>query len=194
MKSLIACMAMASLAGSAMLVAQEARVDSTQSTLIQETRHSPPGLFSQSPMPLAVTIAGNSQQRRELSEAIEAWQAAETEEDRNEVEKKMRELLEAEYNSALADYEQYLDELEARIEELREQVTKRREAQDDMVDLRLQMLVSEARGLGWPDDRGSLRRLFPGRIQWSNGASGFAVPAAPSSPRPPAGQSGGGVR
>jgi hypothetical protein len=92
------------------------------------------------------------EERREMNTAIEAYRDAASEADKTDARNKIEELLAAQYDRSLDNYDKYLEELSAKIEEMREQVSRRRAARDEIVKLKLQMVVSEADGLGWPDE------------------------------------------
>ncbi len=193
MKTLCTCLAIAILGAAVPLLGQQTRLETT---VVQEAPDAPPVMVpGAAPHNLAFMV----QRQRDVSERDKVMQAlreAGTDEDRQAAEKQLRELLDTEYDAALDDYEKYLDELQEKIAELRQQVSKRRAARDEMVDLRLQMLVSEADGLGWPNDGGSLRHLFPGRVQWGPARLerpfGMSVPPVPETPDVPAPQPPGG--
>lgn len=86
----------------------------------------------------------------EVAKAIKKLKDAETSSETAEAEKELRTALENDYDSRLAAYEESLDQLEAKLKEMRNQLNRRREAKDDMVSLRLQVLKAEADDLGWP--------------------------------------------
>lgn len=65
---------------------------------------------------------------------------------------KIAESLSVLYDENLALQEKQIDELAARLEKLREQIVKRRAAKARMVELKLEMVLSQADGLGWPDE------------------------------------------
>ncbi len=89
----------------------------------------------------------------ELQKAIAQLRASETESDREKAEDAMRLALSEDYDASLDKYEEYLEQMEAKIKQLKNQLEKRRQAKMELVDLRLQMLVNEANGLGWPNSR-----------------------------------------
>lgn len=122
-------------------------------------------------VPLAIASAPTAPQRRgPVQAAMEAYRRAESEEDRSEAKGKLHETLAEEYDMLLKGHEEHLEQLATRLETLREQLEKRRAARDEMVDLRLQSMISEADGLGWPtQSRGN-----PGGFDWAEGfAEGY---------------------
>ena len=60
--------------------------------------------------------------------------------------------LTAQFERDLKQREKELAEVEQRVKTLREQLDKRKAAQADIINLRLQTLVNEANGLGFPDE------------------------------------------
>lgn len=83
-------------------------------------------------------------------EALAAYRDADTDEERDEAKTKLSEALGEEYDAILEQHEKHLAEMEERLEKLRGQLEKRRDARDDMVEMRVEALTSEADGLGWP--------------------------------------------
>ncbi len=87
-----------------------------------------------------------------------AWQMlkqAEDDEARSGAKEELRGALEKEYDASLDAFEDHLTKLEKKIADLKDQLQRRRSAKQEMVDLKLQMMVHEADGLGWPDQPGS---------------------------------------
>jgi hypothetical protein len=60
-------------------------------------------------------------------------------------------LLTIQFEADLKQREKELEEVEQRVKSLREQLEKRKVAQADIINLRLQTLVNNANGLGFPD-------------------------------------------
>lgn len=87
---------------------------------------------------------------KEIREAAKAMRQADSRDDKDAAEEKLRELLGADYDSRLNDYTSYLDELEKSLAEMRAKLEKRRGAKEDMIDLRIKVLVAEEDDLGWP--------------------------------------------
>lgn len=85
-----------------------------------------------------------------VGKALQAFRAAESEEDREEAREELEEALSEEYETLIEAHDEHLTRLEERLAKLREQLERRREAKSEMVDLRLDALLSEADGLGWP--------------------------------------------
>ena len=62
----------------------------------------------------------------------------------------LKTLLRADYDDRLAGYDEYLNQLEEKLVEMRGKLQKRREAKEEMIELRIKVLESEAEDLGWP--------------------------------------------
>ena len=137
------------------------------------------------PGPLATTTTIARQRysgNQEIRKAMKAIKDAESEADKDKAKDELKSLLEAQYDESLDRYEEYLAEMEKKITELRKQLDRRRDAKMEMVDLRLQVLISDAEGLGWPEQYfsvpgGTLSPFY----QMTPGQSGFA-PALPVVP------------
>ncbi len=111
-----------------------------------------------------------NENRQEWDDAMKALRDADSESTKADAKNKIEELLTAQYDESLNNYDKYLEELSSKIAEMKTQVEKRRAARDEMVQLKLQMVVSEADGLGWPDDRQG--PAFPSmhiQNEWGNG-------------------------
>jgi len=117
--------------------------------------------------PVVVPDAGQhfatTQQARasKTSQAMQQLAQATTDEETQAAQDELRQALEEEYDKALAAYEKKLDDMEQRMQALRDEVSKRRDARDELVELRLKMLTYEAQGLPWPGQSAS-RSNFSG--------------------------------
>ena len=90
-------------------------------------------------------------QHEELNSALATWRdAGDDATARQSAKEKASELLATIYDELLNGQEQEIDALEKRVVELREQLGRRREAKSRMVELKLEMLLSQTDGLGWP--------------------------------------------
>ena len=91
--------------------------------------------------------------------------------------------LEKHYEKYIDAYEQQVDEMESRLQKLRDQLDKRKEAKNKLVSLKLEMITSQADGIGWPDatDRPNTQR-FPDPAMWRTKPRFFS-PAVPSAVR-----------
>jgi hypothetical protein len=92
-------------------------------------------------------------------------------------------LLTQQYDAHVQQYEQQVAELESRLAKLREHVQKRRDAKSRLVALKLELLLSQAEGMGWPE-------AFPNPPPGSFGPSGLPGPV--SQPNNASGMPGGG--
>lgn len=134
------------------------------------------------------TTAGFWQQTQsDMHNAISELKKSESDDDRKAAIENLRGVLEDQYDESLDNYEKYLASLEEQIKEMRSQIDKRRDAKMELVDLRLKMLVNEADGLGWPDERPGrffsgqgFRNIYPTTSGFGSGATPFANPAAPA--------------
>lgn len=93
-------------------------------------------------------VPGN---QRPQSPGMEAYLKAETSDQKAAAREMLRRELEEQYDAFLGDREQEISHLEERIAKLREQLSRRRDAKGRMVELKLEMVISQADGLGWPD-------------------------------------------
>ena len=123
----------------------------------------------------ALTIAEFEASRRSpLDIAMEAYRNAESDEDRNAAKSEIQKELDTQYDDFIDQQGKQVDGLESRLAKLNEQLQKRREAKSRMVELKLQMVISQADGLGWPD-------------QHQRGNAFYGQTVAPLAPPLPAG-------
>ena len=85
---------------------------------------------------------------QELHRALQAFKAGKA--DRNAVETRVQEQLQVQFDHDLKRREEQLKEVEERVTKLRQQLDRRREAANDIIRLRVQTLLNEASGLGFP--------------------------------------------
>ncbi|MBL8890378.1 MAG: DUF1559 domain-containing protein [Planctomycetaceae bacterium] len=105
---------------------------------------------------------------QQIQAALSRYQAATVESgERPTLRIEISELLGRQYDSHIKTYEQQVAELEQRLAGLREQVQKRRDAKSRLVALKLELLLSQAEGIGWPDAFPALGH--PGRVVRGNG-------------------------
>ena len=138
---------------------------------------------------IATVGARNSKADQALSKAIKLYRdAKEGSAEREQARDKVMESLNLVYDENLASQEKQITELESRLVKLRDQLKRRREAKGKMVDLKLELVLSQADGLGWPENRAT---------DWVHGGEPFgttviapASPAIPVSPRQPSISSG----
>jgi hypothetical protein len=107
-------------------------------------------------------------------QAIEKLRNAESDDEKSEAREELKEALAEEFDEFLKHQSEELEQMEERLEKLRAQLEKRRDAKDDLVDRRLQMLVDEAEGMGWPG------RGFGGFGGGATGAWSYEFAPAPA--------------
>lgn len=119
----------------------------------------------------------------EVNKAFEALKSSGVQAEKDAAAEKLKGILEKQFNRDLERREKEVAELEERVKKLREQVTKRKEAKDDIVTLRMATIMHEAAGLGFPAT-GERPREFGGDVQFFNTAPAYPVPAIPTVPGP----------
>jgi hypothetical protein len=108
-----------------------------------------------------VAVAGFYEQRPgEMPKAMQAYRDAKTDDDKTKARDEIKVQLAKQYDDLLANQEQQIKELEDRIAKLKDQLSRRRDAKEKMVNLKLEMVLSQADGLGWPDNDHSARSPF----------------------------------
>lgn len=85
-----------------------------------------------------------------LSKAMNALQNAESEEMKANAKMNLRDALATDYDEKMDQYDEHIEKLENQLEEMRARLSRRRDAKDDMVSLKLKELIAKADGLGWP--------------------------------------------
>ena len=120
------------------------------------------------------TTYWNNRQSDEVGAALRKLKAADSDDARKEAEGELKTALESDYDDRLADYEKNLDALEDEIKKMREQLKRRRNAKDEMVRLRIEVLKAEADDLGWPSRSvpRSFRSGARGGLRYSTGTGG----------------------
>lgn len=93
----------------------------------------------------------NPEERQAFAKAYAAYQAAKDEDSRTKAAEELKAGLAKQYDSFIDGQAKQIAELEERLAKLKEQLEKRRAAKERMVDLKLQMVLSQAEGLGFPD-------------------------------------------
>ncbi len=88
---------------------------------------------------------------KKLQEAIRLLNNSKEEAEREKAALTIQTQLTWQFDRDLKQREKELAEVEKRVKTLREQLNKRRNAQGDIIKLRLQTLVNEANGLGFPN-------------------------------------------
>ena len=135
----------------------------------------------------ATVLSPRQQLQTQLGNALSRYQAATAESgERSALRIEISELLGKQYDAHVESHEQQVEELESRLADLREQVKRRRDAKSRLVALKLEQLLSQMEGIGWPDDlpvtgqlsRGSGRLRNPGDATGSGAISAGAGGAA----------------
>lgn len=106
-----------------------------------------------------------------LQSAIKAYREASGEEKSGKRDDVKTELSK-QYDEFLGQQQQQIEQLKERIAKLEEQLERRRDAKDRMVELKLEMTLSEADGLGWPSGNS---------FDWQR-SQGLAYPQPPAPP------------
>jgi hypothetical protein len=84
-------------------------------------------------------------------QAYQAYQAAADDAAKSKASTELKANLEKQYDLFVEGQKKQIEDLEARLAKLREQLDKRRAAKERVVELKLQMVLSQAEGLGFPD-------------------------------------------
>ncbi len=120
----------------------------------------------------------------ELTNAMGVLKNSESDEEKSEAKKTIKKELEKRYDVFLEQNQARLDEMYDRLKKLEQQMEKRREAKDRMVELKMEMLISQAEGLGWPDDQRSFFNTTSPFDQRLNVTPIRSFPASPAQPQP----------
>lgn len=126
----------------------------------------------------------DQQLRNRISVAIEALRSADGDSAREAAKSELASALSEDYDARMDEYQNYLDDLEKKLEEMKGKLQRRRQAKEDMVRLRLQVVEAEADDLGWPTGiRGNdgLGRTFfqpqDGNLQVPAAQNQFSTPS-----------------
>lgn len=119
------------------------------------------------PQPAALSRDARSQSSVALNKAIKAYRDSKPDSaERREAREKVSSSLSTLYDEHLADQEKQIAALAERLEKLKSQLGKRKDAKSRMVELKLEMVLSQADGLGWPDDVAGRGRGLTGTADW----------------------------
>jgi len=102
--------------------------------------------------------------QKELQQAVAEYKQAEDAEARQSHRDKISEVLSNHYDLYLKNQEEQVQQLEERIVKLRDQLDRRRDAKPRLVELKLEMVISQADGLGWPEEADSTWSSHPGFV------------------------------
>lgn len=105
----------------------------------------------------SVNLSGNLNpenhfRQMELQQAVAQYKQADNAEARQREQENIAAILGAHYDSYLKSQEEQIQQLEERVVKLREQFDRRRDAKQRLLELKLEMIISQAEGLGWPGD------------------------------------------
>ena len=114
------------------------------------------------PQPRRIGFAGSDP----MLSFIKKIQDAENEDDKQDAIEQARAALEKHYDRYIEGYQKQVDEMEERMQKLRDQLDKRKDAKDRLVDLKLEMLISQADGLGWPEASRRFSSTAPAATFW----------------------------
>ena len=92
---------------------------------------------------------------------------AKSDEERKKAISDVRKRLEKEYDGYIEATRNQIEQLQNRIKKLESHLEKREAAKDRLVELKLELLVSEADGMGWPSNNQPARVLVPGQSIYS---------------------------
>jgi hypothetical protein len=82
--------------------------------------------------------------------AVRALAQASSDDEKEKAKKQLKSELEKQYDEFLKKDQARVDQLFDRLKKLEEQLEKRKAAKERLVELKLELMVSEAEGLGWP--------------------------------------------
>lgn len=88
---------------------------------------------------------------QKLQAAIQQLNTGKDDAERKAATETIQQQLTTQFEADLKQREKELAEVEQRVKSLREQLDKRKAAQADIINLRLQTLINDANGLGFPD-------------------------------------------
>lgn len=101
---------------------------------------------------VASDFLSDAKARQAIAKAFQAYQSAADDAAREKATAELKAGLEQQYDAYVEAQAKQITHLEERLQKLKEQLEKRRSAKDRMVDLKLQMVLSQAEGLGFPDN------------------------------------------
>ncbi len=102
---------------------------------------------------VAYTFSSAAPNDHGLNKALKAYRNSKADStERKEAREKVAKGLSEMYDDQLKRQEKQIEELADRLDKLRVQLAKRRDAKARMVDLKLEMVLSQADGLGWLED------------------------------------------
>jgi hypothetical protein len=108
---------------------------------------------------LAKYLPKKNELNQHVQQGVAAYQATTDEEAKRKIEAKIEALLGELFDVQQEEREAQLKPMEERVKKLRETLSKRGAMRDDLVQLRLKVLLQDADGMGWGPDE----FLTPGR-------------------------------
>ena len=81
--------------------------------------------------------------------ALKSIQESDSDEVREEAESQLRKALREQFEADIKHRQQELEAIAARLKEMRSKLDKRMESAEQIIDLRMQVLLQDAEGLGW---------------------------------------------
>lgn len=127
-----------------------------------------------------------------LRECIDAYQAAPNDEAKREMEAKIEKQLGELFDLQQQERETQLKPMEDRVKKLREMLSKRAAMRNDLVQLRLKVLLQDADGMGWGQDEfltpmrdPALKRGFNEPHESPGDYQPFRTPLSPNEPSIP---------
>ncbi|HLJ10639.1 MAG TPA: hypothetical protein VKU82_05590 [Planctomycetaceae bacterium] len=91
---------------------------------------------------------------QQIRQTVHEYAAADSDDERGEARKKLSGLLKDQFSIRQKRREQDIARIEERVKRLREALKKRSESQQEIVERRLNDILSDADGLGWGDAAG----------------------------------------
>lgn len=111
---------------------------------------------------------------RKLNSASTDEEKEQADKSRGGLEERLRQTLAKRFDFLVKSREQQIEALQKQIETLQNEIRKRRDAKDEIVELRVKTLLHEANGLGFPDTRYTLPQPAAGAyFRSSNQNGGF---------------------
>lgn len=120
----------------------------------------------------------NAKESLAFAKAFRAYQSAADDSARSKWTAELRTSLEKQYDAFVEGQATQIAQLEERLKKLKTQLEKRRGAKERMVELKLQMVLSQAEGLGFPDN-GTTNQAFiyDERRYYPNAVPALGAPA-----------------
>jgi hypothetical protein len=118
-----------------------------------------------------------------IQSALERYrEAGDDTPDRAAIRAEVEQYLNEEYDRHLAVHVEQLEELESRLNKLRQQLERRQAAKAKLVELKLELMLSQADGLGWPEATNppGWQGFGPQASSFRGSASPFEMPGGPN--------------